>query len=97
MGLNQEAVKFSNLAATSAAFNIELGGVYRLVAAGTFSSTPTVTVSVLASDGSTYVPTDLTLTAAGSIAGYLPPGSYNITLGGGATAIYATLARCSVE
>ena len=75
-------------AASSATFYIN-GGLYCLDAIATWSS-GSVTVQRVGPDGSTLISTALTLTANGTIQGYLPPGTYQITVTT-ATAVYASL------
>lgn len=82
---------FSNISATTAAFYLK-GGYYMVAAIATFGG-GNVELQTLGPDGSTWLsaPTALKLTAAGTIAGYLPPGQYRFTITT-ATAVYCSVA-----
>lgn len=69
---------FSNVSATSAAFNLA-GGQY-VLDLGKVTSTGSVTISKLAPDGTTYSPTLITLTAVGQYVGFLSQGTYKFTV-----------------
>lgn len=81
---------FSNIAANTASFYLK-GGYYMVTAVATFGG-GNVELQGLGPDGSTFLsaPTPLKLTAAGMIAGYLPPGTYRFTI------TTATAVFCSV-
>lgn len=66
-----------------------IGGYYCLTASATWSS-GTVTVQAVGPDGSTLINTALTLSANGQSLGYLPAGTYQITVAT-STAVYASL------
>jgi hypothetical protein len=85
-----DEVSFSNISANTAAFTLK-GGYYLVAAVATFGG-GSVELQVLGPDQSTYLsaPTALKLTAAGTIAGYLPPGQYRFTI------VTATAVFCSV-
>jgi hypothetical protein len=74
--------------ASSAQFQIT-GGFYCLDAIATWGG-GSVTVQRVGPDGSTLISTALTLSANGTIEGYLPPGTYQITVAT-ATAVNASL------
>jgi len=73
-----DAVTFSNISATTAAFTL-LGGTYAITVVGaTFGS---VTLQVLANDGTTWLTAATAITANGTASPvYLPPGSYKFAL-----------------
>lgn len=80
-----------NASADSAAFALA-GGVYTLTAAATWGG-GTVALSQEMPDGSTWVATDLSLTANGMADPVaLPPGQYKITVAT-ASAVYAAVSR----
>jgi hypothetical protein len=83
-----DAVSFQNIAATTAPFKLK-GGYYMVAAVFTGTS---VELQALGPDQSTWLslPTPLKLTAAGMIAGYLPPGQYRFAI------VTATAVFCSV-
>ena len=85
-----DEVSFSNISANTAAFTLK-GGYYLVAAVATFGG-GSVELQVLGPDQSTYLsaPTALKLTAAGTIAGYRPPGQYRFTI------VTATAVFCSV-
>jgi hypothetical protein len=84
-----EAVTFSNIAATTAAFQLR-GGRYGFTANATFGG-GSVRLETLAGDGSTWVPVS-SLTANGHVGLSLYPGSYRVAIAT-ATAVYAILSR----
>jgi hypothetical protein len=86
-----DAQLFSNISATTAAFRLD-GGYYMVAAVATFGG-GSVELQALGPDQSTWLslPTALKLTAAGMIAGYLPPGQYRFTITT-ATAVYCSVA-----
>ena len=86
-----DSKEFSNIAATTAAFTLN-GGYYMVAAVATFGG-GNVELQMLGPDQSTWLsaPTALKLSAAGTIAGYLPPGQYRFTIAT-ATAVYASVA-----
>jgi hypothetical protein len=81
---------FSNISATTAAFTLK-GGCYFMAAVATFGG-GNVELQILGPDQSTYLsaPTALKLSAAGTIAGYLPPGQYRFAITT-ATAVYCSV------
>jgi hypothetical protein len=85
-----DGARFSNISATTAAFALK-GGYYMVAVVATFGG-GNVELQGLGPDGSTWLsaPTALKLTAAGTIAGYLPPGQYRFTITT-ATAVYASV------
>jgi hypothetical protein len=86
-----ESVQFSNISATTAAFNLK-GGNYAAIASATFGG-GNLQLQALAIDGATYVNVGSTITAAGLTAyASLPPGSYKWVVTT-ATAVYVSLAR----
>lgn len=91
-----DAVSFLNIAATTATFELK-GGYYMVAAVATFSS-GNVELQALGPDGSTWLslPTALKLSAAGMIAGYLPPGLYRFTITT-ATAVYCSVAGVPIS
>jgi hypothetical protein len=88
---------FSNISATTAAFNLE-GGRYVMSAVATWNA-GSIALQQLAEDGSTYLsPKDIggsanTLSANGSQTVDVPPGSYRITITGSPSAIYVGVWR----
>jgi hypothetical protein len=91
MTTSVDAVSFSNVSASTAAFKLN-GGYYMVAAVATFGG-GNVELQALAPDQSNWLsaPAPLTLTAAGMIAGYLPPGQYRFTITT-ATAVYCSVA-----
>ena len=90
-GTAVQSVSFSNISATPAPF-VLLGGYYVLAGVATFGG-GNIELKMLGPDGSTYLslPTPLKLSAAGTIAGYLPPGTYELAITT-ATGVYAVIA-----
>ena len=86
-----DSKEFSNIAATTAAFTLN-GGYYMVAAVATFGG-GSVELQMLGPDQSTWLsaPTALKLSAAGTIAGYLPPGQYRFAIAT-ATAVYCSVA-----
>jgi hypothetical protein len=86
-----DSKEFSNIAATTAAFVLN-GGYYMVAAVATFGG-GSVELQILGPDQSTWLsaPTALKLTAAGTIAGYLPPGQYRFAIAT-STAVYCSVA-----
>lgn len=86
-----DAKSFSNIAATTGAFSLN-GGYYVVAVVATFGG-GNVELQALGPDASTWLsaPTALKLSAAGMIAGYLPPGLYRFTIAT-ATAVYCSVA-----
>ncbi len=86
-----DAKSFSNISGTSAAFTLN-GGYYMVAVVATFGG-GSVELQALGPDQSTWLsaPTALKLTAAGMIAGYLPPGQYRFSIAT-ATAVYCSVA-----
>lgn len=94
MTVAYEAVKFSNISATTAAFNLTLGGQYSLQVLATFGG-GSVKLEYQGPDGSTFAEWDAThtsFTAAGHYETYLPPGVYKFVIAT-ATAVYISLTR----
>jgi hypothetical protein len=73
---------------SSGQFQLE-GGYYILSASATWGG-GSVTLQIVGPDGSTLISTALTLTANGQVGGYLPPGTYQITVTT-STAVYAVV------
>lgn len=84
-----ETKQFSNIAATTAAFTLT-GGRYAFTVAATFGG-GSVTLQVLAGDGSTWL-TVSNQTAAAHATVDLTPGSYRVAIAT-ATAVYVNLGR----
>jgi hypothetical protein len=86
-----DSKEFSNIAATTAPFNLN-GGYYMVACVATFGG-GNVELQILGPDQSTYLsaPTALKLSANGTIAGYLPPGVYKFVVTT-ATAVYCSVA-----
>jgi hypothetical protein len=91
-----DAREFSNIAATTAAFALK-GGSYLIAAVATFGG-GNVELQALGPDQSTWLslPTALKLSAAGTIAGNLPPGQYRFTITT-ATAVYCSVAGVPIS
>jgi hypothetical protein len=90
-----EAVLFSNISATPAAFLLE-GGAYVLDVVATWGG-GSVTLNRLGPDGSTYLAAVTALTATGtSGAVALPKGRYQLAIAT-ATAVYASVVRVPGE
>lgn len=91
-----DSKEFSNISATTAAFTLK-GGYYFLACVATFGG-GNVELQVLGPDQSTYLsaPTALKLSAAGTIAGYLPPGQYRFLITT-ATAVYCSVTGVPVS
>jgi hypothetical protein len=87
---------FSNISATTSAFTLK-GGYYMVSAVATFGG-GNVELKMLGPDQSTYLslPTALKLTANGTIAGYLPPGTYEVVVTT-ATAVYVSVAGVPIS
>ena len=88
MSTTQEEVVFSNISATTAAFNLK-GGQYGITVSATFGG-GSVTLQKLAADGSTYVTALTAFSAAGFVSAYLPPGTYKVAVAT-ATAVYVEI------
>jgi hypothetical protein len=91
-----DSKEFSNIAATTAAFPLD-GGYYMVAVVATFGG-GNVELQVLGPDQSTWLsaPTALKLSAAGTIAGYLPPGQYRFAIVT-ATAVYCSVAGVPIS
>jgi hypothetical protein len=91
MGTATESIIFSNISATTSAFSLP-GGYWMVSVVATFGG-GNVELQMLGPDNSTWVsaPTALKLSANGSIAGYLPAGSFRFAVTT-ATAVYASVA-----
>ena len=87
----QCACRFSNIAATTAAFVVE-GGTYVLGIVASFGR-GNVQAQVLAFDGVTWVNVGSAITMNSVVNFTLPPGQYRLQVNGNTTAIYATLTR----
>jgi len=74
----REAVQFSNIGATTASFRLT-GGQYGLTVVATFAA-GSVTVQILAWDGTTWLTAMTAVTVAGYSSAYLPGGVYRIAL-----------------
>lgn len=87
-----ESVKFSDIAASTAAFALR-GGKYAVAAVATFGG-GSVKLQALGPDGSTYlsVASGTDFTAAGYGVIDLPPGQYRFTIAT-ASAVYASVSR----
>jgi hypothetical protein len=90
----QEAVVFSNISATTAAFTYG-GGVSRFTVTATFGG-GNVGLEQLGPDGVTWLATLTALTVNGSTAVSLPPGQFRVSVAT-ATAVYTQLARVPGE
>ncbi len=91
-----EAKSFTNIAASTAAFNLS-GGKYGASAMATFGG-GSVKLQRLLADGSTYqsVSSGTDFTAPGYTTVDLPPGTYRFTIAT-ATAVYAEIVRIPGE
>jgi hypothetical protein len=91
-----DAVEFSNISATTAAFKLK-GGYYLVGAVATFGG-GSVELQILGPDQTTWLSasTPLKLTSAGTISGYLPPGQYRFTIVT-ATAVFASVAGVPIS
>jgi hypothetical protein len=87
-----EGQTFSNISATTSAFNFP-GGLYGMDVVAAFGG-GSVKLQKLAADGSTYVSVSsgTDFTAAGYNTVYLPGGTYRLTIAT-ASAIYASINR----
>lgn len=85
-----EAVKFSNISATTAPFVLK-GGQYQYTVVATWGG-GSVTLEQLGPDGSTYLTAATALTANGGGTVDLPPGQYKFVIAT-ATAVYAAIVR----
>ncbi len=90
----QESVKFSNIAATTSAFELR-GGRYLFTAVATFGG-GSVGLETLAADQTTWLTCLTALTVAGGAVLDLAPGQYRFTVST-ATAVYASVARVPLE
>lgn len=107
--MNQEAVSFSNISASTAAFSLTLGGAYAVSVKG--SNFGTVTLQKFGPDSTTWLDLkaafdkpdgtggteeDLVIgafAADGDKVFTLSPGKYRFTISS-ATAVYASIVRC---
>jgi hypothetical protein len=80
-----EEVRFSNIAATTAAFSLK-GGHYSITAKATWGG-GSATLQILAADGSTYLTAATALSADGFATAFLPAGTYKFAIAT-ATAVY---------
>ena len=90
MPTSTEAVAFSNISATTAAFKLR-GGTYAFTVVATFGG-GTVKLQTLAGDGSTWVDVS-SQTVAANVIVYCGPGQYRFAIAT-ATAVYVVL--CSI-
>ena len=84
-----QSISFSNIAATTAAFNLS-GGKYGVTCMGT--SFGTVALSRLAADASTYIPVFTAFAANGYVAVDLPKGNYKVVISS-TTAVYIDITK----
>jgi hypothetical protein len=89
MATSTEAVTFSNISATTAAFTLR-GGRYAFTVNATFGG-GSVTLQTLGGDGTTWLPVS-SQTAANSVAVDLAPGQYRIAIAT-ATAVFVIVGR----
>ncbi len=91
-----DSVTFSNISATPNAFVLH-GGYYMVSAVATWSS-GNIELKMLGPDGSTYLslPTALKLTANGCVAGYLPPGTFEVVVTT-STGVYVSVAGVPIS
>ncbi len=91
-----DSVIFSNISATPAPFVLH-GGYYFVAGIATWGG-GNIELKMLGPDGSTYLslPTQLKLTANGCIAGYLPPGTYEVVVTT-ATGVYVSVAGVPIS
>ena len=91
-----DSQEFSNISASTSAFKLQ-GGYYVVAAVATFGG-GSVELQALGPDQSTWLslPTALKLTAAGMIAGYLPPGQYRFAITT-ATGVYCSVAGVPIS
>jgi hypothetical protein len=89
-----EAIRQSATGTATPTFNIE-GGIYQMAAAGNFNSA-TVILNELGPDGTSFITTGNTLSAAGVLGPlYLPPGQYQLNFGS-VTAVSVGLVRIQI-
>lgn len=81
---------FSNVSTTQGPFKLN-GGTYGLSVVATWNS-GSVTLEMLAADGSTYIPALAAFSANGYGAVALPPGQYKLVVAS-ATGVYMAIAR----
>lgn len=89
-GTATQSVNFSNIAATTGAFQI-YGGKYGLTVSATFGG-GNVQLQTLSLDGSTWINVGTSVTANGQSVLDLPPGQYRLSITT-ATAVFAALTR----
>ncbi len=90
MATSSEAVQFSNIAATTAAFQLR-GGKYAIQAAATGAGTMGLQMQL--PDGATFIAVHTAFAATtGFIVVDLPPGQYKFVIAT-FTAVYATMCR----
>lgn len=90
----QEAVTFTDIAATTAAFKLD-GGSYKVAVVATFGG-GSVGLEQLGPNGSTWLAVHTALTAAGVATVQVPPGQFRFAIAT-ATAVYAQVARIPGE
>jgi hypothetical protein len=88
---SDESIAFSNISATTAAFNLQ-GGTYSLVISALFG-TGNVALQALAIDGSTFVAVGSGITTNSIVTFTLPPGQYRLQINGNTTVVFADLTR----
>ena len=92
-GTATQSINFSNIAATTAGFQI-YGGKYGLTVSATFGG-GNVQLQVLSLDGSTWINVGSSVTAAGQSTVDIPPGQYRLSITT-ATAVFAALTRVPI-
>lgn len=90
----QEAVIFSNIAATTASFELK-GGRYQFAASATFNG-GSVGLQQLGPDGATFLSVVTPITVKGGQVLDLPPGQYQVVIVT-ATAVFASIVRIPGE
>ncbi len=106
MSFAQEAVNFANIAASTAKFELTLGGKYAVYVSATFGG-GSVKLQTLSPDGTTWLDIQAPFNNAGTEADLvigtfsangmkvldLPPAGYRFTIAT-ASAVYAAVVRC---
>lgn len=93
MATATESVKFENISATTAGFQLR-GGKYGIAALGTWGG-GSATLEALGPDGSTYLTAATAISANGVATVDLPPGQYRFAIAT-ATAVYLSITRIPV-
>jgi hypothetical protein len=86
-----DAKQFPNIDATTDPFVLG-GGLYSLIATGSWNTTGSATLQMLACDATTWIPAAGPITADGVTTAYLPPGQYRFAIDT-ATAVYLSICR----